>query len=51
MPNVLSPRDIVSRPDDLDETVPHTLNVVVSAEYVTFMFLLTVYKSTRLNQF
>ena len=24
MPNVLSPRDIVSRPDRMDETVPHT---------------------------
>ena len=25
MPNVLSPRDLVSRPDNMDETVPHTL--------------------------
>ena len=24
MPNVLSPRDLVSRPDRMDETVPHT---------------------------
>ena len=24
VPNVLSPRDIVSRPDNMDETVPHT---------------------------
>ena len=24
MPNVLSPRDLVSRPDNIDETVPHT---------------------------
>ena len=24
MPNVLSPRDLVSRPDDMDETVPDT---------------------------
>ena len=23
-PNVLSPRDLVSRPDNMDETVPHT---------------------------
>ena len=23
MPNVLSPRDLVSRPDNMDETVPH----------------------------
>ena len=26
MPNVLSPRDLVSRPDNMDETVPHTHN-------------------------
>ena len=24
MPNVLSPRDLVFRPDNIDETVPHT---------------------------
>ena len=23
MPNVLSPRDLISRPDNMDETVPH----------------------------
>ena len=23
VPNVLSPRDLVSRPDNMDETVPH----------------------------
>ena len=26
VPNVLSPRDIVFRPDNMDETVPHTLH-------------------------
>ena len=26
VPNVLSPRDLVSRPDRMDETVPHTGN-------------------------
>ena len=25
VPNVFSPRDLVSRPDNMDETVPHTL--------------------------
>ena len=25
VPNVLSPRDLVFRPDIMDETVPHTL--------------------------
>ena len=24
VPNVLSPRDLVSRPDKMDETVPHS---------------------------
>ena len=28
VPNVLSPRDLVSRPDIMDETVPHTLLTV-----------------------
>ena len=27
VPNVLSPRDLVSRPDIMDETVPHTVSV------------------------
>ena len=26
VPNVISPRDLVSRPDNMDETVPHTAN-------------------------
>ena len=29
VPNVLSPRDLVSRPDIMDETVPHTLVLFV----------------------
>ena len=28
VPNVLSPRDLVFRPDNMDETVPHTLCVL-----------------------
>ena len=24
VPNVLSPRDLLSRPDNMDDTVPHT---------------------------
>ena len=28
VPNVLSPRDLVFRPDNMDETVPHTPEVV-----------------------
>ena len=26
VPNVLSPRDLVFRPDNMDETVPHQVN-------------------------
>ena len=29
MPNVLSPRDLVFRPDNMDETVPHTYILVL----------------------
>ena len=28
MPNVLSPRDLVSRPDKMDGTVPHTTHLI-----------------------
>ena len=35
MPNVLSPRDLVFRPDNMDETVPHTdegtINIVITS--------------------
>ena len=27
VPNVLSPRDLVFRPDNMDETVPHTFSM------------------------
>ena len=30
VPNVLSPRDLVFRPDNMDETVPHTLTFSLS---------------------
>ena len=30
VPNVLSPRDLVFRPDNMDETVPHTHNLITS---------------------
>ena len=38
VPNVLSPRDLVFRPDNMDETVPHTLKMKHSnlKIYVTF---------------
>ena len=38
VPNVLSPRDLVFRPDNMDETVPHTQNdrveVLLSCEHI-----------------
>ena len=33
VPNVLSPRDLVFRPDNMDETVPHThIKAVIESE-------------------
>ena len=29
VPNVLNPRDLVSRPDNMDETVPHMVSTAV----------------------
>ena len=33
VPNVLSPRDLVFRPDNMDETVPHTSYMPVSKHF------------------
>ena len=30
VPNVLSPRDLVFRPNNMDETVPHTERIIAS---------------------
>ena len=32
VPNVLSPRNLVSRPDKMDETVPHTYSFSLSLD-------------------
>ena len=34
MPNVLSPRDLVFSPDNIDETVPH----IIGVPYMTKLF-------------
>ena len=34
VPNVLSPRDLVFRPDNMDETVPHTRLTDQGSPYV-----------------
>ena len=51
VPNVLSPRDLVFRPDNMDETVPHT-----ESNYLPSMILLhkihifkIVFGQNRLN--
>ena len=38
VPNVLSPRDLVSRPDIMDETVPHTFLCSVFPRKGRFQF-------------
>ena len=39
VPNVLSPRDLVFRPDNMDETVPHrSLAAIVSEKATVFTF-------------
>ena len=39
VPNVLSPRDLVFRPDNMDETVPHTQSER-QAKHLTVLFVL-----------
>ena len=41
VPNVLSPRDLVFRPDNMDETLPHTL--IVMHTYTFFLEKLSVF--------
>ena len=33
VPNVLSPRDLVSRPDIMDKTVPHTGQLALASKF------------------
>ena len=49
VPNVLSPRDLVSRPD-MDETVPHTEQYPIYDETMQSRSLLEG-KTTKLKQF
>ena len=44
VPNVLSPRDLVFRPDNMDETVPHTSDkthgvglIIYIAEHINYI--------------
>ena len=36
VPNVLSPKDLVSRPDNMDETVPHMVSTAVGYNICVF---------------
>ena len=36
VPNVLSPRDLVFRPDNMDETVPHTVVKISTLEKIEY---------------
>ena len=38
VPNMLSPRDLVIRHDNMDETVPHTLSPVSKFFFFFFFF-------------
>ena len=49
VPNVLSPRDLVSRPDNMDETVPHTRHGNQGAHFLlchTCIFRLALFPLT-----
>ena len=47
VPNVLSPRDLVSRPDIMDETVPHTYRPCVGHIHVQRNPSLFLFASVR----
>ena len=47
VPNVLSPRDLVSRPDIMDETVPHTGTV----DKLSIVFLVSINIVNTLGQY
>ena len=42
VPNVLSPRSLVSRPDSMDETVPHTVNLLILFIYLIYLFIMFI---------
>ena len=43
VPNVLSPRDLVFRPDNMDETVPHTQSRFGTVTKYSFYILVNRY--------
>ena len=51
VPNVLSPRDLVSRPDIMDETVPHTYQFFRNRSIWPNLFLLNVFTALKETHF
>ena len=47
VPNVLSPRDLVFRPDNMDETVPHTKTIINQTLCKLFLFAADLSKNVR----
>ena len=51
VPNVLSPRDLVFRPDNVDETVPHAyVNISSMALEKMHFFLLKNIRNAHINR-
>ena len=48
VPNVFSPRDLVSRPDIMDETVPHTVKVNI-CKGASHRYLIIIHDVSRAN--
>ena len=49
LPNVLSPRDLVSRPDLMDKTVPHTYSLKLRLMFLwrsdkNYLSIITIYE-------
>ena len=49
VPNVLSPRDLVFRPDNMDETVPHTSFRL--RRYLHLLIVCYMFSSKSINYF
>ena len=43
VPNVLSPRDLVFRPDNMDETVPHIIRILLLRQMVVYIGLQQIF--------
>ena len=48
VPNVLSPRDLVFRPDNMDETVPHTVARRISTSFNSMTLITRLVELSKL---